>query len=383
MLGKLKRIAKNALAVPVIRKTYNGANRAVLELGGGSRLGATLYAIPGFFTQNREQWAVLSGRRAYYKNLGRDRASHVELRRNVHRLEKGILMQPRRDVFARDYIEETVEFYATALKRPATMSHLDAGEVQWAHDVLTEYFCIVTDDDASVARSRAAFIALPTQGDTGAVHPYPQGELPKTDITYEQILQLAQSRRSVRWFQDRPVERELIDKALLVARQSPSACNRLPYEYLVFDDPETVQQVASIPFGAAGYSDQIPTVIVIKGDLSNYFSPRDRHVPYIDASLATMGFIYALETLGLSSSCINWPDFEPLEARMAKTLQLKPHERVIMMLAVGYADPDALVAYSKKKSLDNLRTFDRPAAVRAPKSGTKAKAAAAGEGSFD
>jgi len=357
MLGKLKKIAKDALAVAAIRKAYNGANRAILEFGGSSRIGATLYSIPGFFTQNREQFAVLSGRRAYYKNLGRERSTHVELRRNVHRLEKGILMQPRRDVFARDYIEETVEYYAKALRRPATMSHLDAGEMQWAHDVIAEYFSIVTDTDATVTRSRAAFDSLPAYGTPSAVHPYPQGQLPKTDITYEQILQLAESRRSVRWFEDRPVERELIDKALLVARQSPSACNRLPYEYLVFDDPQTVQKIAGIPFGAAGYAHQIPTVIVVKGDLSNYFSPRDRHVPYIDASLATMGFIYALETLGLSSSCINWPDFEPLEARMAKTLQLKPHERVIMLLAVGYADPNALVAYSKKKSLDNLRRF--------------------------
>ncbi|MEX0914056.1 MAG: nitroreductase family protein, partial [Demequina sp.] len=124
------------------------------------------------------------------------------------------------------------------------------------------------------------------------------------------------------------------------------------------DNPEDVQRVAGIPMGASGYAHQIPTVIVVKGDLSNYFSPRDRHVPYIDASLATMGFIYALETLGLSSSVINWPDLEPLEAKMAKTLGLKPHERVIMLLAVGYADPESLVAYSKKKSLENMRRFE-------------------------
>ncbi len=359
MIGKLKRFAKKALAVPVVRRTYNAFNRMLLAIGGSTRLGATLYSIPGFLTHNREQYAVLSGRRAYYRNLGRDRASHVELRRNIHRLEKGIQMKPRRSVFARDYIEETVEFYAIASRRDAQSGHIDAGEMQWAHDVLAEYFSIVTDEDPGIARSRKAFEAITPWDSPGDVHPYPQGDLVKTDITYEQILSLAQNRRSVRWFHDKPVPRELIDKALLVARQSPSACNRLPYEYLVFDEPEQVRTVAGIPFGAAGYAHQIPTVIVVKGDLSSYFSPRDRHVPYIDASLATMGFIYALETLGLSSSVINWPDFEPLEAKMAKTLKLKPHERVIMLLAVGYADPEALVAYSQKKSLDTMRRFNR------------------------
>jgi nitroreductase len=358
MIGKLKRFAKKALAIPAVRKTYNTVNRGILNVAGFSRIGATIYAAIGFITFNREQFATLAGRRAYYRNLTKDRTSHVELRRNVHRLEKALLMQPRREVFARDYIEETVEFYEHALHRLDTMLNVDIGEMQWATDVLTAYFAAVTTDDAGVTRARERFSALPAFESPGQVRPYPQSDIVKTDITYEQMLHLAESRRSIRWFQDKPVPREEIDKALLVARQGPSACNRLPYEFLVFDEPDQVRTIASIPFGAAGYAHQIPTVIVIKGDLGNYFSPRDRHVPYIDASLATMGFIFALESLGLSSSIINWPDFEPLEAKMAKTLGMKPQERIIMLMAVGYAQPDALVAYSKKKSLDTIRRFN-------------------------
>lgn len=358
MIGKLVRTAKSMLAQPAVRRSVNAVNRGVLEFAGSTRVGATLYSIPGFFTHNREQYAVLSGRRAYYRNLGTFRSSHVELRRNIHRLEKGILMRPRRAVFARDFIGETLDFYQHALARPGSVGDLDAGEMQWAHDVLTEYFRLVDDDGGPIEQARERFAGLPAPGESGAIHPFPQGTLTRTDISYDQMLGLATSRRSVRWFAARPVERELIDQALAVARQSPSACNRLPWTMLVFDDPEQVQRVASIPFGAAGYSHQIPTVIVVKADLSSYFSPRDRHVPYIDASLAAMGFIYALETLGLSSSIINWPDFEPLEAKMSSLLQLKPYERVVMLIAVGYPDPEALVAYSKKKDLATLRRFN-------------------------
>ena len=357
MLRRLKKIAKDALAIPAIRSLYNGWTRLWLELGGSTRLGATIYAALGWFTHNREQYAVLSGRRRYYRNLGKSRRTHVELRRNVHRLEKALLMQPRRDVFARDSIGETVEFYAAAQARTLPTGHIDAGEMTWSHDVLSAYFAAITVADPVVDKARAAFEKLPAIDTAGEVRPYPVGDITKTDITYDQMLALAESRRSVRWFQDKPVDRELIDKALAVARQSPSACNRLPYEFLVFDDPADVERVGSIPFGAGGYYHQIPTLIVVKGDLANYFSPRDRHVPYIDASLATMAFIYALESLGLSSSVINWPDFEPLEAKMAKTIGMKPHERVIMLLAVGYADPESKVAYSKKKDFDSIRRY--------------------------
>src|SRR5690606_17043943 len=148
------------------------------------------------------------------------------------------------------------------------------------------------------------------------------------------------------------------DKALLVARQSPSACNRLPYEFRIFDDPDMVRQVASIPFGAAGYGHQIPTIAVVVGRLNHYFSPRDRHVIYVDGALAAMGFMLALETLGLSSSVINWPDFEPLESKMQKTLGLDYDERVIMLIAIGHADPDRLIPLSEKKSLDILRRYN-------------------------
>lgn len=358
MISKLKRIAKQLLAVPAIRKTYEGATRAVLEVGGSSRAGSTVYSVLGLATFNREQWAVLSGRRAYYRNLGRHRVTHVELRRNVHRLEKGILMRPRRDVFAKDYILETVEFYQHAVERTHDAPALDASELSWAHDVLAEYFALITVADPVVDRARAVFGSVRAVPTDGVTKPYPQGTIPSSGVTYDQMLALAKQRRSVRWFLDKPVDRELVDMALAVGRQAPTACNRLPYEFLVFDDPDQVRKVASIPFGAAGYGHQIPTVVVVKGRLDSYFSPRDRHVPYVDASLAAMSFMFALETLGLSSSVINWPDFEPLERKMARTLHLQPHERVIMLIAVGHADPEGLVAFSQKKDLDVLRTYN-------------------------
>jgi nitroreductase len=144
----------------------------------------------------------------------------------------------------------------------------------------------------------------------------------------------------------------------MIARQAPSACNRLPYEYKIFDDPQLVQKVAGLPFGSAGYRQNIPMIAIIVGKLDSYFSPRDRHGIYIDASLSAMSFMFALETLGLASSVINWPDFEPLERKMQKTLGLKTEDRPVMLIAIGYADPKGKVAYSQKKDLKVLRSYN-------------------------
>ena len=172
------------------------------------------------------------------------------------------------------------------------------------------------------------------------------------------LISLAKRRRSVRWFLPRPVPREMIDAAIEVAGQSPSACNRQPFQFRIFDDPELVQRVVQLPMGTAGYGHNIPVMVVLIGQQRNYFDERDRHLIYIDGSLATMGFVYALEAQGLSSCCINWPDIESREAALGELLGLSGDERAVMCLAVGYPDPEGLVAYSQKKPLGQLRRYN-------------------------
>ncbi|EAR24697.1 putative NADH dehydrogenase/NAD(P)H nitroreductase [marine actinobacterium PHSC20C1] len=358
MLKKLKTIATNLLAITWIRKCYEFVNRVFLETFGSSRILAHLFYTIAFLAFNREQVGVLRGRRNYYRNKNQDRTSRVELRRNIHRLEKGIIMMPRRDIFARDYITETVEFYELAARQCATdPNSLETSEVEWAHNVLSEYFRVSTGKDPVVDAARERFAQLSyTPQDTDKV-PYVKKNL--SSISYEQLHELAMQRRSVRWFDQKPVPRELVDKALVIGRQSPTACNRLPFEFRIFDDPEMVSKVAGLPFGAAGYAQNIPTIVVVVGKLDSYFSPRDRHAIYIDSSLAAMSFMFGLETLGLSSSVINWPDFEPLEAKMQKTLGLDVTDRVIMLIAVGYAHPEGLVPFSQKKELDTFRSYNQ------------------------
>lgn len=357
-MNNIKKLINNSLSIGIIRDTYNSFNKYILVFFSSNRLLGTVYSFFGFFTFNREQYAVLSGRKNYYKNLDKQRQSHVELRRNVHRLEKGSLMQPRRETFATDYIEETVEFYKNAVEQYEVGEvSIDESELMWAQNVLHNYFTIVKQV-GKIKNAFDIFAEIDYTAKSRDKVPYQRKKSVMSNLTYEEFLDLSMQRRSVRWFTKKKVSRKLIDKALLVARQSPSACNRLPYQFRIFDDPQLVKEVVGIPFGAGGYAKNIPTVIVVVGKLNSYFSPRDRHTIYIDASLAAMSFMLALETLGLSSSVINWPDFEPLENKMQKKLKLDYDERVIMLMAVGHADPNAYVAYSQKKSLEVIRTYN-------------------------
>lgn len=364
MIEHAKALVYRLLANPLIRRAYVGANRATLGVAGSSRVASHAYHSLNPLPFSREEHAVLAGRKAYYEHLHQPARSMVQLRRNIHRLEKGLLMEPPRPVFAKDYIGETVEFFEAATAgRPAGMA-IDQDEIRWARDVLGAYFeRVTTDPDVNQwkERFRTSRASAPTTEDVDPETPRVpyRRDIAGPPVSYDALLALAMQRRSVRWFQQRPVPRELIDKALLIGRQSPTACNRMPYEIRIFDDPDLVTQVAAIPFGAAGYAHNIPVIAVVVGRLDSYFSPRDRHAIYIDASLAAMGFMYGLETVGLASSVINWPDFEPLERKMQRTLGLALSDRPVMLIAMGYHDPDGLVAGSVKKELDTFRSYNR------------------------
>ncbi|QXD16192.1 nitroreductase family protein [Rhodocaloribacter litoris] len=335
-----------------MRRIWQRLEPALMRLAARSgRLSSWYYAL---FDRSfdREHRAVLVGRLAWERSRTAEGATSSLLRRNVHRLEKGLLMRPRRRLFALDYIEETFLFYEAAVLKQGEHLPLTVEELHWAHDVLREYFT-VTDAHPRLDGLRERFFRLPQPSrpsqEDRPWRPYKRDLSVPPTVEYEDLLALAWRRRSVRWFLPDPVPRELIEKAIDVAKLSPSACNRQPFQFRVFDDPDLVPKVASLPGGTAGFYHQFPVIVVLVGELRNYYGERDRHLIYIDASLAAMSFVFACETLGLGTCCINWPDIEEDEKRAEEMLQLAPDQRPIMFIAVGFPDPEGMVAYSQKK----------------------------------
>ncbi|NRD74681.1 nitroreductase family protein [Shewanella sp. VB17] len=315
----------------------------------------TLFALNGFLASlfycffsrqfYREHKAVLQGRLAYHRSLVECGQSSALLRRNIHRLEKGLIMRPRRKVFAENYILETLDSFIKVNVAPDAC----IDELSWATDVLTEYFSVV-GYGPRINMANELFLAVENKVQAKGCLPYIHKTLPDCPLDYEAIMTLFTRRRSVRWYQDKAVDMALIRKAVQAATLAPSACNRQPYEFHVVSDSTKVAEVAKCAMGTVGFADNLPCIIVVVANLDAYPAERDRHVIYIDSALATMQLMLACETLGLSTCPINWPDIETNERVLADKLCLKYHQRPVMLLAVGYADPDGGIPFSQKKS---------------------------------
>jgi nitroreductase len=324
-----------------------------------SKFLSSLYYFLFSSTFHREHQAVLAGRISH----SRMEQNFFRLIRNTHRIEKGLTMRPRRDVFAVQYLTETIDAF---VKIWNNRDDFKGYQLEWSHDVLEEYFNVVDLKNGIVENNYRRFLTAlndnPGLGSSlknGKVfRPYKRSSTILSNIKYEEFLALTRQRRSVRWFKDKKVPRELIDKAIMAALQSPSACNRQPFEMQIFDDEKLTKELVNLPMGTAGFGHNIPVLLVMVGNLDAYDSERDRHLIYIDASLANMTMMLALETLGLSSCPINWPDIEERERLMTDKLNLKKYQRPIMCMAIGFADSEGEIPFSEKKNIELSRKYN-------------------------
>ncbi|WP_428415422.1 nitroreductase family protein [Methylibium sp.] len=167
---------------------------------------------------------------------------------------------------------------------------------------------------------------------------------------------LCVERRSVRAYTAEVVPLPLIQEAITTAQLSPSACNRQPWRVHVYRDSQRIKRMLELQSGNAGFGHQLTTLLVICADSRSFFDATERNEPYIDAGLFVMSLILALQARGLASCCLNWCVSPETDNAGHKRGSIPDHEKIVMYLAVGYPDAQALVPRSPRRSLDEFIT---------------------------
>lgn len=290
--------------------------------------------------------------------------SRARMIRLTHALEKGLTARDRRALFFDGKIDELLtvtDSNITAERKSANGDFELDRQIKWVLNTIKLYFSVVEQTE-QIESAQARFQQLlddinyvPSSERT----PHRRGERPQFPGSFNDFRTLAEQRTSTRWFTEETVPRDDLDKAIDTALQSPTACNKQSYEFKIYDNKEDIINICDLPLGAHGFKQNIPCLIVIVGKQRAYHNARDKHNVYIDASLASMTLQYALESMGLASCCINWHSNLERDIKMGNLLRLDDDETVIMLLAVGYPDPDDLVAYSEKRPLAQMRTYNK------------------------
>ncbi len=212
--------------------------------------------------------------------------------------------------------------------------------------------------------------------------------------TYDQLLELMRSRRSIRRFATRPVSRELLIQLIEAARWAPSNHNRQPWKFIVLEDGSQIQALArnvsqalsarlkSLPSIASAYLTEFaehavsfaraPVVLMVL-----HKPPVTMSAPLLDGvpnaalvsgeplsvAMAVQNILLAAHALGLGTCVLTAPLVTP--AAITTAVALPPGFALTCLVAVGY--PAEAPEPPRRKALEQIVEFsnDRHQSMKA------------------
>jgi nitroreductase len=149
----------------------------------------------------------------------------------------------------------------------------------------------------------------------------------------EALLNLIQSRRSIRDYLPQPVEMEKITRLLELAMSAPSASNSQPWEFVVVTEADLMQKLRE-KLMFARYD--APAAIVVCGNLKIAYNSAARHYWVQDCSAAMENMLVAAPALGLGAVWIGVYPLPSVIRVVSEALNLPEHVVPLGLMYVGY-----------------------------------------------
>lgn len=155
------------------------------------------------------------------------------------------------------------------------------------------------------------------------------------------FLRLVQSRRSIRKYLDKPVEREKILACLEAARLAPSAENVQPWRFIIIDDPLLKNEFANHAFSGiyspTRFAAKAPVIIVLLAKLdilANRIGKQIQGIHFflLDNGIAGEHLVLQAQELGLGTCWIGWFNIR----KVRKFLKIPRKYKIISLISMGY-----------------------------------------------
>lgn len=151
-------------------------------------------------------------------------------------------------------------------------------------------------------------------------------------------LDAIRTRRSVRFFDGRPVPQEAVRAILAAGMAGPTAVNSRDWSFLVVTERETLDRMAAANGPAADPLKRAPLGILLCGDLDRSFIKAPDYW-IIDGAIAGQNMLLAAHELGLGGVWLGtWPQEEKMAAQAA-LFKLPENVRPHSLFAFGYPLP--------------------------------------------
>ena len=166
------------------------------------------------------------------------------------------------------------------------------------------------------------------------------------------------SRHSVRHVKGK-VPTENIVKAVSLACNSPSACNRQYVKVKLVEDYDKVQSLLELQNGNKGFGHLVEQLLLITVDLSAIRWLAERHDIFTNAGIFIMNLCYALHYHKIAHCMLNWSEGKVMDEELRKRITIPDQETVVLMIMLGDVPDEFMVTSSPRRTVDELFTIIR------------------------
>lgn len=280
-----------------------------------------------------------------------------DLRRWEHAIDKGLQLPERRPGFGKDKIRCIITMI-TLLKRFPDRCRTVACTLE----ILRRYQRVLESDlaDASANAGEQVELSMWAEELSAALGEFSNIECTEQTVpSPNQLSPVLFQRRSVRRWCDKPIDRNTLRLLVEAALWGPSSCNRQPSKFLFVEDPSKKALLVDTATGASGFTEFAPVICVLLNDVRAYNGPCERHLAYIDTSIAAENLALAAHELGLGAVWLNWalPDVAS-EKRVRKALGIPSWCAIIGLIALGHPDETVACPPPARREVDEVILFD-------------------------
>lgn len=151
---------------------------------------------------------------------------------------------------------------------------------------------------------------------------------------YGSFQEFSNSRHSLRNFTGE-INIDDIKKAVCLAQNAPSACNRQPSRVNILENKKIIEQVLNIQSGNRGFGNLADKLIILTAELGGFLSLNERNDVYVNGGIYAMNLLYSLHYYKIGTCTLNWCSSPEQDLKLRTICNIPNSETVILMIVCG------------------------------------------------
>ena len=270
---------------------------------------------------------------------------------HAHVLEKGMTMPDFRPGFGKEKIDRLCKLMQTYHSKGYDMNDFS---IRFAAEALREYINKHTQlsypfSEQELSSLNAA-ANLAGEKSTQQIHTTADAFF---SANHADFAQFSASRHSVRQFSG-PADITNIQKAIELAQNAPSACNRQYMKVYLLSGKEKVNAILSLQGGNSALMNAADQVLILTADMRSLMWTGERRDLWHNAGIYCMNLSYALHYNRIGHCLCAWSVPPEVDAQLHELAEIPQNEAITVLILIGQVAQSFTVTSSPRKNWQDV-----------------------------